>query len=399
MANEMNAKLDELLDKQFLSFWQLVELIVIKKYENRTSDDMPTDSEKKLFVAGVIKDLMNASREGRITLIKSQKKGLIFYEGDQFYEIFRLFLAVITPIIIFLLYLTVFQDAPSGTLREGLSPIKAAFILVVGQVGGMTFVIPTGVIAWLVIQERRAKTPEKKLKYIEELAGVYGADDELFDTDSAIVFVNKSYKFNIPRNPFRVWPEPFFKKNGDFWIIGFAGKQLLLRTDKKTLDRNERIAYLLSRPYEQIPCNLLVARGLPDADMPIQEVTEDSSYLQAKQYVKDKGVTCEKLNDEIKCLEVKIQASRKVGNSREENEYADKREDLLRLLKEMASEKTGHKPKGNAQETFEQNRKALMKDTKEKLPEFSEHIRKSIRFSTGSVTYNPPEPMTWDVEY
>jgi hypothetical protein len=201
---------------------------------------------------------------------------------------------------------------------------------------------------------------------------------------------------NIPKDPFRVWKEPFFKLNGEFWIVGFQGKRVCLGNDKIT----EKIAYLLSNPNKEFSA-LDFIKG---ANVPTENGTNDydkeREYQKYKSEMISKGLDKRKTEELINLLSTQIEGAD--GSSPDIIlECKNKIELLNRYIKESFTINSREKPiRDNsilAQESTEQAIKRFVNKLKKVHPPLAEHL-KCIRKSS-TFNYRPPDDIKWDVRF
>lgn len=385
------------MNQQFWSFDEIVEVATAKR-EEPIANYEPDNHEERKFKATVAGDVLKAIRDGRITRIKANKKGRVFDPDNPNHEMLANLARGAFPLAMLAYFYLLTEKTPPNFLTEGVSPINTAFFTVALPLG-VLFLMPPLTSVWFYIQNRLARTPEDRLKYTMELAGFYGVRDDLYDSDSAICFLNQTFKSDIPRTPFRVWPDPFFRRNGDIWIVGFGGTQVLLRSDKKTQDRNERIAYLLQAPFKDFPCEQLVSKGLPETDMPSREMEDDGEHTHIKRTIEEKGLTLVQIETAAKALQSDAENARAAGELELLEELESQHQYLCKYLKENKNRKPDRNAGEQARDSLKKNKAALVKDVFERNPELGDHLRKYINFSGSTVSYRPPDDLRWDVEF
>ncbi|BCR03069.1 hypothetical protein DESUT3_01380 [Desulfuromonas versatilis] len=383
------------MNQQFWSFDEIVEVATSNCPEGSAGN---TEYDISKFKATVADTVLKAARDGRIARIKANKRGVLFDPDNPNHEMLANLGRGAFPLAMLAFFYLLAEMAPDGFLKEGISPVKAAFVTVTLPLG-FFFLVPPFISIWFTLQSRRAKTPGAKLKHTMNLADFHGAREDLYDSDNAICFLNQQFKLNIPRDPFRAWSDPFFRRNGDIWIVGFEGKQVLLRSDKKTQDRNERIAHLLRAPFKDFPCEQLVSKGLPETDMPLHEKDVDDGFSQLKSNIGERGLTLSQVEAAAKELQARVERAQSEGNIELLDELKGQHQHLTRYLEESRKGKPDRSAGIRARDSLKKNKEALVKDVLGRNPELGEHLKNYINFSGTSVSYRPPDDVTWDIEF
>lgn len=251
------------------------------------------------------------------------------------------------------------------------------------------------ILRYQMIRKKFCKTPLDKIKYLEFEANIKGITENHFVSDNAIDFLNMKYSMHIPKDPFRVWKEPFFKRSGDIWIVGFQGKRVCLENDKNI----EKIAYLLSNPNKEYSAIEFVKGNSAPGTPNLPEFDKEREYQKYKTEMINKGLNMEKAEELINLLKMQIQDADGSTSAETILESKNKIEHLEQYISDEFLFNGKDKPPRDSnirsQESLEQAIKRFIKKRKNDHPAFAEHL-KFIRKSS-TFCYRPPDDIKWDV--
>ncbi|MGK2905956.1 MAG: hypothetical protein ACSLFH_06365 [Desulfuromonadales bacterium] len=384
-----------LLNSPYWSFLDAVEIGAWKKFDKQDTGNL----DQLVFRAELISALMKGIRKGKISRLKKDRD---FYGLDLDSPIGKFlkwsFLLLI-PAIGYLILASnsvdfLFQKDPSRVIFVSL--FFAPYLL--HAVSGSAW------IAWHFASGKLARKAKDKHSYAVFRSELFGISEEQLESDTVIDYLNAEFRLNLPKDPFRVWNEPFFKRNGEVWLVGYNRARFSLKIDRGSQDIYERIAYLLRHPYkEDISCLSLVSKGSPDNHFISNEPMEDdeSDYTKFKSAVDDRNLPKEGIIELIDSLKKDLEIESDI-EKREELE--EKIKYFERYMKQTYSKSGAQKPVKNAdiqaRDSIKKNKERIVLKIADFSPELSAHLKNYINFSGTTVSYKPPpDPPDWDVSY
>lgn len=258
------------------------------------------------------------------------------------------------------------------------------------------------VLAYIFLSINKNKSPRCRYLHNIATANITGFNDQLYESDTIIDFLNSNFRFNLPKDPFRVWREPFFKRNGEFWIIGFNGKRICLGLRKNEF--YEQLAFLLSRPRESFSCldlekapaethtNEYKAQIKPqsnDSNKSKQHANEQFNYNELIEYAND--------------LEYEKTEALSSGNTGEWEKLDDQISKVKAFIKENYT-KTGE-PKDadpgleKIRNTIKKRLERIFDDIEPYHPELAGHLRQYVTRGYNPGYNPPPDSEPWDIKY
>lgn len=320
------------------------------------------------------------------------------------------FICMIFPLIIQLFFYWTFRLA---IYFEALSPQNNTQIFISAYWSGwlgiavffaILMIAVPAVVAFVFLYFNKNKSLRCRYLYNLLLANVHGYNDQLYDSGAIIDFLNSRYRFNLPKDPFRAWKEPFFKRNGEFWIIGFNGKRICLGLRKHEF--YEQLAFLLSRPGESFYClNLEKPHTEADTDEEDEQVliqNQENKKI-AKGLFKSKGSNIADLKTYLADLEESKDDAFSLGNI-EKMEQLEDQIDQLKHFMNTNFTKSGE-PKDidpgiqKIRNTIKKRIERIIEDIEPYHPELSAHLTQYVTRGYNLCYHPPPGSEPWDIKY
>ncbi len=264
---------------------------------------------------------------------------------------------------------------------------------------GFIILIWIALLIYRFIKKRSCKSPRDKFEYLMSGAKFRGLTENFFVSDNVIDLLNMKYRLNIPKDPFRVWKEPFFKRNGHYWIVGYQGKRVCLKDDKAM----GIIAYLLNSPNNNYSASDLTKYDSSTADVSKEDTSfhADKEYQEYKNQMVNKGLTKSKLDEMIEILENQKTDAEESGLPETVIDCKNKIDHLTRYIKETFTKTGREKPLRDQNIRSQESLKKLIQRSIDELknvhPPLALHL-KCIR-KTSIFCYRPPDDITWDVRF
>jgi hypothetical protein len=224
-----------------------------------------------------------------------------------------------------------------------------------------------------------------------------------------IEFFNQRYSLDLPINQFIFWKQPFWKRVGRVWALGFGGKVICV--DEKSCKIVESIAYLLSEPRKEFHPIDLASKPNPDSEdregleFDPDEVGLDSDQADYESFVenirKSKKSYKEVLALKDAATQMLADATAK-GDIDSVDNYRDKLKIINRYIREAYTRKGKEKqPRGNDEKAMDAYRQAFdrfIKMLKKDHPDLAQHLWENT--TTGyRVVYSPREEIVWEVGF
>lgn len=403
MEAEKEIPPENLLREQFWTFGQIIEI----SEWNFSKQQGKNFENKSDFLAKLLEKLSEATKAGDVYRVKSVKKGSVLSAANPYFQMVSDLSKGTFVLLALLVCYWVFGYFPEGTLKKGISPTGAAFITVAIPIVGL-LILP-GLFQFVdEIRRKRMKTIEDRLKYFFSQAELHGLFDEIFESKSVITFLNKAFEWCLPIDQFRVWREPFMKKSGEAWIIGFEGDQFFLRVDKKTQDTYKRIAYLLLNPYKHVSClDLIATNPCEESEIKAEageffddDEPDDSRHFDedAEEYVS----SFQTIKKQLRKIEEDIECARDRGDTVKLENLQSQKEEIIKWMDKTfypdGKEKDPRGDRERAKDAIKQNRSRFIKKVAKVSPNLAEHLKKSINMYENTVSYRPPEKIEWDIQ-
>lgn len=393
----------EILRCPYWSFSEIVDFAVFKKF---TDDGGSDEAEAVLqFKADFLGDLREAIHCRAIVPVDLVEDKGWFGRYRCYIEPTRMLGLASGVIVLGYVGQKMLSSSPvlSKEFKPGYDPTNFFKDLFLWPLIGMVLLATIGWLGFLAyrgMMKYRSKSPGERLKYLLSDAKIRGLTNNLYESESIIDFLNARYALKIGKDPFRVWNEPFFKRNGDIWIVGYMGKRLCL----KEKAGHPIIAHLLSRPNEEFPCTLFGKANPDDIDTDTSLKVEpdrfdeyDNFYQQVRGQKADKNKMEASLSLLMECRE----DARSDGQTDEAIRYTDQIEMMERYIRETYTKSGEEKPPRDiSTKARDASKKAIercISDVKKENPFLAEHLSKNITRSY-SVSYHPPQEIHWDVQ-
>jgi len=270
-------------------------------------------------------------------------------------------------------------------------------------------------VVWKIVSGRLAQTVTRKHSYAVFRSELFGMSEEQLESDSVIDYLNSRFQLALPKDPFRIWPEPFFKRNGEVWIMGFEGKRFSLRVDKGTQDTYERIACLLQNPDKDVSCFELAYKFHGEIKVEAEARDVSGEHVAPSSWEpKFSNYTHDQLNDAKKELKKQINDATErddlFENAIKNDASRMELEKLEKQYKEISNylngtyDKNGQErgPRSESSKATETVRKGVnrfINRVRKFHPDLAEYLDKSISYGKGLVAYRPPDEITWDIQY
>lgn len=407
MVNVSSSSPDQILHKPYWTFSEIVDLATHRRFRDRNTSVDPADFEEIIeFKAELLSDLKEAILCRSIIPVDLSKSDHWFGRYECYFEPTKIMATVLGTYILGYFGQMIVNSSPA--VQQDLMPGRDASHFFADLLIGYTFNILLVVsVCWSIfmfykiIWKIRSKTPVQKLNYLMMDAKFRGFTENFYESETVIDFFNARYKLKIEKDPFRVWKEPFFKRNGDYWIVGYMGKRLCLKEQVV----HEQIAYLLTNPYKEIDCRELIkcnadAIGSPETrEMQSPEANEyQSFYKEFRQKNYDKNRTLKLLY----AYKENLEDARLSGDSEEVIQYIQKIEYLEQYIQDTFAKSGGEKaPRDGSVRAKDSVKKGIdrfFNGLKKDHPFLAEHLASTITRSY-TVSYRPPEEICWEVEF
>jgi hypothetical protein len=254
-------------------------------------------------------------------------------------------------------------------------------------------------LAYKAFRKYTCKSPLDRFNYLLSDIKFRGLHDNLFIADNVIDFLNARYSLKIEQDPFRVWKQPFFRRNGEYWIAGYAGKVVCLQNGVV----NEVLAALLNEPHQDFNC-LAFEKGDPDKVDKIKHHADekDSGFVATIAKLDKEGVDADFIDRSIELLKLEREQALEDATSMRAADEIESRIDQLERYRSRTFTKAGklraHNDATTAAARQKKRFQRLIDDLKAIHPVLSNHLNQSVK--TGStLTYRPPEEIHWDVRF
>jgi ArsR family metal-binding transcriptional regulator len=407
MADNTASLPESVIHKPFWKFSEIIELAIFKRFCSANCQDVG-DEDRIQFKAELLSELREAILCGYVATVKLVKDETWKERNEPYLHYTRIWGI---PAGIFVCYLALQhllktnpKLSPDIIKNGGNADFQRFFI----DMGKYFFGYPALVmfVGWMLylgyrmIIKYRNNSDQQKINHLMSDIQFRGYTTDLFDSETVIDFLNSRFSLKIEKDPFRVWKEPFFKRNGDFWIVGYMGKRICLK--EKT--GYEAMAFLLSRPNEEFRCTLFV-KAHPEDSNNNTPIKEGSSSFDENDTIAQK-IRSNKLdkNGVVSLLNIYIDGredARSVGKTQDVVEYNEKIKELEQYIQETYTKSGEEKPpRDNATKARDAIKKAIdrcITELKKDHPFLAEHFAKTITRSY-SLSYRPPEEIHWDIQ-
>jgi len=390
-------------------FWSLDEIIALATYKQFGEDDHDKQSQEvyefKATLLGDLKEAILCRKIAPVDLVKNA------HWADRYKE----YLNPIRNSMILLLmtglgyllqqYIMSHPESYYVLFKPGQNPtnfVQGVLFNYVLVISIACLIISLIFLCYMALKKYSSKTPKGKFEFQMEDAEHRGFCDNLYISDGVIDLLNEKYFLKIPKDPFRVWKMPFFRRNGDCWIIGYEGKAFILQ--EKTV--HSQLAYLLSNPYKQFHC-LELENVHPDA-IGNKAFTNQEWDKEEKEYetIKNKARSLKLSKSNILGLIQKLLADKEQALCEGKENLALEKDSQIVNLKRYAKgafTKTGAEKNVNdmvekAKENVNQHFKRFYRSLEKESPELVLHLRKNINLGYNPI-YRPPEEIHWDVQF
>ena len=403
MVSDTHNPAVDILSKPYWHFHEIVDLAVSRRFMEDSENNRAEEIAK--FKVHLLRDLNEAILSRVVVPVDLVKAEGWLARNDHLLEPGKILGLALAAITLGYVGQRVLSSSPEvlKEFKKGYDPSHFFVDLLVRQLVGTVLIAVIVWLAFLVVRgaKARSKTTRGRIEYLMSDAEIRGFTDQLYESESVIDFLNKRYSLKIGKDPFRVWQEPFFKRNGDMWIVGYLGKRLCF----KEKAGHEAIAYLLSRPGEAFDCRLFV-KGNPD-DIGKGQVNESGStnfdeYAAFCQKIRAEKSDKQAIESMLQFLNEGLEETRSDGRTEDVDRYTDQIKMLERYLHETYTKGGEEKPpRDDATRARDAIKKAIERcigDFKKDHPFFAEHLSKNITRSY-SLSYNPQEEIRWDVLY
>lgn len=405
MVVKNQAKPGGVLQKPYWSFVEIIDLALHRRFFDACNSE---DAEVAEFRANLLGDLRKAILCKAIVPVDLSK-------SDRWFDRYEFY---IEPVRKFALLLGVIALVSWGQeLLNNLSSYEKAIFFKPGYDGANFFInvlfgflkncvlLLSGVwlifLCYMAILKFQSKTTRGKLKYLLTDAKLRGFMEGFYESETVIDFLNSRYSLKIEKDPFRIWKEPFLRRNGDYWIVGYMGKRVCLKNQKII----ETIAYLLSSPEKSFNCsdftkvnpeNINDEKSVPDHDGDVMD------YKKNKNEMIQNKVDRKKAKEILEMLEADMVNARESGDADKLSSLQDNVIHLKQYIRETFSRDGNEKaPRDQAEKSRDSQKKAIerfIKGLKNDHPFLAEHLRKSIERGYNLV-YRPPEEIHWDIRF
>lgn len=403
MSNIVESDVQKLLQEPYWSLEEIISVALFHKLSGQAQSDLGSEIDQ--FKADMTEDVINAIFDRTIAPVDLTKISRYshFFEGTN--PIFGFSLLCVIAIVL----QKSFDTLP--VMRRMLQPGHDARYFGQDTILSFTF---SGIVAALMvcllfygyrtIKNLSCKTPQDKIDFLMADAKLRGLTEQYFISDNIIDFLNVKYRLNIPKDPFRVWKEPFLKRNGAIWIIGFMGKRLSI----KHYVVLEKIAYLLGHPNKEIhsyefikpdPDNL----GKNHKSKTVQDSDElDTDYIEFK---REKGtyknLTRKNAEELLAYDKENLLQAKECDQTEDILHYSSQIKMWEKYIEETYTRRGAERPPADSATKDADNLKREINrfiTTVGKLhPAFAEHL-KYIKKEPIFV-YNPPDSITWDIRF
>jgi hypothetical protein len=394
MPEADDIRVNDLLKEQYWSLQDIIDVSCSKKFE--LEPERNGSVEETIFKTELVAQIQYVSHTGRIFRLKQQSEG----PAAQFAKSIG---RGIFPLLAISIVYGVLGYLPVASVKEHIPKLELAVeIGVVLPVVGLVTILLL-FYGELFYRKLTATTPIKRYKYVLFNADRKALREELFESDSVITFLQHHFKLNIPRDPYRVWPEPFFRRNGDVWTMGYSGERFSLRVDKGSQETYERIAYLLAEPYKDFSCiDLASTKVSANEEFEVEAAeyidNDESPDYRVAETLSDYELTKSALRD----LEEMHRIAKEDGLNRNDEEHKEEIDKVKKYMRQTFTRAGKLKsPRGDhdrAKEVLKQTRKRFIDRVKKYSPDLAEHLRRSIKLDGGTVSYRPPEEISWDIQ-
>lgn len=384
-------------------YWKLDEIIDLATYRRFEAGDHEEEGHEVIeFKATLLGELEKAILSGIITTLDLRIGEDWSNRNQVYFEPTKILLSTLVLFALGYFGQRIIDSHPEykyTIFKEGYDSSHFFQNLMVGVAFNVLAFIS---LIWLLylcyraVRKYRCKTSQDDFHSRVHDLKFRGLYENYYDSEGVIDFLNIHYSLNIPKDPFRVWKEPFFKRNGEIWIVGFQGKRVCLENDKIT----EKIAYLLCNPNKEFSAleftkeaNIYTDNGTTDYD-------SESEYQRYKSEMIRKGLDKKKTEELINLLNSQIEDA-DASSPDKILEYKNQITLLNRYIKESFTINGKEKPiRDNntlAQESMEQAIKRFINKLKKVHPPLAEHL-KCIRKSS-TFNYRAPDDIEWDVQF
>jgi len=331
MSYKTESTLNYLLAEPYWSLDDIIDLAIVSKFAIDLELEDEYSDEIYSFAIDIINDVYDISRNNNFSIIPSvdNNNKYVSFIFSYKHEIIVSMIIVATCFYqLFVYYFSIIFELTFNYFNPNLNTASLTGIPRYQLSWLMALIFPV-ILIFIEIENKikdkdrksGCKTSKDLFEYMIDKAKHDGLTSQFYESDAVIDYFNNKYKFYLPRDPFRVWKDPFFKRNGDFWIIGFQGKRVCLK-DAAVM---EPIAYLLRSPNKEFYARDFVkgdddaVRDLKMEAAPIPEDI-DQEYQNIKNEILQKKQSKKQVEELIELLEMQANDS-DTGQSLQLNQH------------------------------------------------------------------------------